>query len=59
MVPSGVWKASELIEGDFGLISEVVIPEFRFEDMVLAKPEDMDSWGAQAQLLTHLVRQYS
>ncbi len=59
LVPAGVWKASELIEGDLGLISEVVIPEFRFEDMVLAKPEDMALWDEKAQVLTHMLKQKS
>ncbi len=40
-VAGDTWKASELLSGPFSLISEVVIPEFRFEDMVLAKQEDL------------------
>lgn len=35
-VAGGYWKASELIDGDYGLISEVVLPEFNYEDMTLA-----------------------
>ena len=56
LVPAGVWKASELIEGDAGLISEVVIPEFRFEDMVMATQQDMLEWSDKAQSLLHLIR---
>ncbi len=56
IVPGGIWKASELIEGSMGLISEVVIPEFRFEDMVLAKVNDMASWNVDKEALKHLVK---
>ena len=55
LVPAGVWKASELIEGDAGLISEVVIPEFRFEDMVMATQKDTQQWSDRAQGLMHLI----
>ena len=44
VVPGGTWKASELIDGEFGLISEVVVPEFRFEDMALAGSEEWGLW---------------
>ncbi len=33
VVPSGWWKASELVSGDFALISEAVSPGFEYEDM--------------------------
>jgi uncharacterized protein len=36
LVPGGYWKASELKEGEFALISEAVSPGFDFEDMQLA-----------------------
>lgn len=36
IVPGGVWKASELIRGEWGLISEAVCPGFDFADMQLA-----------------------
>ncbi|GAB3112913.1 cupin domain-containing protein [Aestuariicella hydrocarbonica] len=42
VVPGGVWKASHLPHGDYGLISEAVCPGFEFDDMSL---------GARAQLL--------
>lgn len=56
VVPAGVWKASELIEGDMGLVSEVVIPEFRFEDMVLARYRDMAAWDVDKKALKHLIK---
>lgn len=41
-VPGGSWKASCLEDkGEYGLISEVVIPEFRYEDMTLASVQDI------------------
>lgn len=42
-VPGGYWKASQLQEGPhgFGLISEVVVPEFHFDDMTLATVENI------------------
>lgn len=33
IVPPGWWKASELVSGDYGLISEAVSPGFEEEDM--------------------------
>ncbi|BFM14047.1 cupin domain-containing protein [Maricurvus nonylphenolicus] len=36
VVPGGVWKASELTQGQYGLISEAVVPGFDFADMQLA-----------------------
>ena len=36
-VPGGVWKASHLPSGDYGLISEAVSPGFEYEDMTLGK----------------------
>lgn len=56
MVAGGVWKASELIEGNMGLISEVVIPEFRFEDMMLANVTDMAAWDVDVEALKHLIK---
>ena len=56
LVSGGVWKASELIEGNMGLISEVVIPEFRFEDMILANASDMASWDVKEEALMRLIK---
>ena len=36
LVPGGWWKATELVGGDFGLLSEAVCPGFEFADMELA-----------------------
>lgn len=35
-VPANVWKASRLLGGDFGLISEAVSPGFDYDDMEMA-----------------------
>ena len=35
-VPGGYWKASFLTEGDYGLISEAVVPGFDYRDRTLA-----------------------
>lgn len=36
LVPAGYWKASLLLKGSFGLISEAVSPGFEYEDNELA-----------------------
>ena len=36
-VEGGCWKASELLDGEYGLISEAVTPSFEYEDMELAE----------------------
>lgn len=36
LVPGGVWKATELLDDDFCLLSEAVCPGFDFADMTLA-----------------------
>ncbi|WP_339677647.1 cupin domain-containing protein [uncultured Zhongshania sp.] len=36
LVPGGYWKASELRQGEYGLISEAVCPGFDFNDHKLA-----------------------
>lgn len=40
-VPGGVWKASHLPTGDYGLISEAVAPGFEYEDMTLGTREQL------------------
>lgn len=40
-VPGGFWKASQLLCGDFGLISEAVSPGFDFDDHDMAHAEGM------------------
>ena len=37
IVRGGSWKATELIAGEFGLVSEAVSPGFQYEDMELAE----------------------
>ncbi len=41
LVPGGYWKATHLEFGDYGLLSEAVTPGFVFEDMELARREDV------------------
>jgi len=36
IVAAGCWKATELIEGEYGLISEAVTPGFEYTDMQMA-----------------------
>lgn len=36
-VKGGCWKASELSDGEYGLLSEAVSPGFEYEDMELAR----------------------
>lgn len=38
-VPGGYWKASFLAEGEYGLISEAVVPGFDYRDRELASVE--------------------
>jgi predicted cupin superfamily sugar epimerase len=56
LVAGGTWKASELLSGEFSLISEVVVPEFRFEDMVLAKQGDLQKYIQQHPLLGRFIK---
>jgi uncharacterized protein len=41
VVPGGVWKASELVDGEYGLLSEAVAPGFDFADMQLGQKDDL------------------
>ena len=36
VVPAGVWKATELLDGDFALVGEAVAPGFDYRDRELA-----------------------
>ena len=40
-VPGGFWKATQLENGSFGLLSEAVTPEFDYQDMELGNAEQM------------------
>ncbi len=56
IVPGGVWKASELVSGEWGLISEAVCPGFDFADMALATTDTLkqlrpDDWEAFRHLV--------
>ena len=56
-VPGGYWKASELVSGDWGLISEAVSPGFDYRDMTLATPHWLEQLPAAMQLqLRHLIK---
>ena len=37
IIRGGLWKATELVAGEFGLVSESVSPGFEYEDMELAE----------------------
>jgi hypothetical protein len=39
VVPGGCWKATELESGEYGLVSEAVVPGFDYADMELARKE--------------------
>jgi predicted cupin superfamily sugar epimerase len=41
LVKGGYWKASVLLEGEFGLLSEAVSPGFDYGDMTIAEPDVM------------------
>lgn len=47
-VPGGWWKATELVEGDFGLVGEAVTPGFDYRDRQLATKSEIQ------RLLPHL-----
>jgi predicted cupin superfamily sugar epimerase len=41
VVPGGVWKATELIGGEWGLVGEAVSPGFDYRDRILANPDEV------------------
>ena len=41
LVPGGLWKATELLDGDYTLITEVVAPGFDYEDNEVATTKVM------------------
>ncbi len=45
VVKGGVWKASRLKNGEFGLISEAVAPGFVYDDNILATSDLLESIG--------------
>jgi predicted cupin superfamily sugar epimerase len=55
-VAGGVWKASQLGEGEYGLISEAVSPGFGYEDMSLG---DRDALSGQFPQHLELIEAFS
>jgi predicted cupin superfamily sugar epimerase len=43
LVPGGYWKATELEQGEYGLLSEAVCPGFDYDDMQLATAMQMQA----------------
>ena len=40
-VPGGYWKATQLVNGEYGLLSEAVSPGFDYDDMTLASARQL------------------
>ncbi len=56
LVPGGYWKATELLEGEYALISEAVFPGFEYEDMQMASHKQMQQdLPDHYQKLKHLI----
>lgn len=56
---SGVWKATELVASsdfDFGLLTEVVVPEFAYEDMVLADQGLVEEFPQYREILERFIK---
>ena len=56
LVPGGYWKASQLAQGKYGLISEAVTPAFDEAEMTLANAKEMKAlfpslWGMMSRLV--------
>lgn len=57
MVPGGLWKATQLEQGEFGLLSEAVSPGFDFDDMTLATKAMMkESYPDLFESIEHLCK---
>lgn len=57
LVPGGFWKATQLKQGEFGLLSEAVCPGFDFSDMQLASHQQMQQdFPALIQEISHLIK---
>ncbi|WP_250656705.1 cupin domain-containing protein [Alkalimarinus coralli] len=60
LVEGGYWKASRLLEGDYGLISESVCPGFEYSDMQIASQKQMQSlYPALFDEIKHLIKKDS
>lgn len=56
-VKGGYWKASQLLKGDYGLISESVCPGFEYADMTIASRSQMlTSYPALLNRIEHLIK---
>jgi predicted cupin superfamily sugar epimerase len=57
LVPGGWWKGTELVAGEFGLLTEAVCPGFDPRDHEFAEAEALRAaWPAHWPLLAHLCR---
>ncbi len=57
VVRGGVWKASHLPQGDYGLISEAVSPGFEYADMTLGeRSELLEAFPQHADLIMDYTR---
>lgn len=58
VVRGGVWKASNLAEGEYGLVSEAVAPGFEYADMTLGeRGELLDRFPGHAELIRAFTRE--
>ncbi|TXS89571.1 cupin domain-containing protein [Parahaliea maris] len=57
VVRGGIWKASHLPEGDYGLISEAVSPGFDYADMTLGERDELlQSFPRHAEVIRAYTR---
>lgn len=61
VVPGNIWKATELVDGEYGLLSEAVSPGFDYDDMQLASAQQLQQlfpqlWREHAGLLQRLCK---
>ena len=59
LVPGNTWKATELLGGEYGLLSEAVCPGFDYGDMELASKDTLATafpalWRTHGQQLSAL-----
>lgn len=57
LVKGGEWKASQLIGGEYGLISEAVSPGFEYQDNQIATREDFAIYPHTLPHINHLIFQ--
>lgn len=58
VVKGGTWKATELVASDnydYGLITEVVVPGFDYDDMQIASEKDLAMFGQHATNLRKFI----